>query len=357
MNDLHPQFPPPINTAQPVFELHRHSDFAKAVEILKSGDNVLVVDFYNTGLELLKLLKEDMEKTQSQSSFEEQRLFRERFQTLSNRILLEINNQKLAVKKSPKIGWLEIFYRSQERFWLSLPQVQGLNSSWQWYTKGIQIPVLRNKIHPYYGTYFPTRFDHLILFDNWLKRYAGAKKIAYDVGFGSGVLSLQLVKHGFQKVLATDINPNAVIGFREYMGQTKLSRKIELDLGHLFGKWKREVELIVFNPPWLPAAGNNLQNIDAAIYYPDCLFPEFFDEAAHRLLPDGLLAVVFSNLAEILGISNQNPIQFELENNRRFELVQKLTRSVKASSEKTKRDSFWRKNEEVELWILKNKNS
>ncbi|WP_205727987.1 hypothetical protein [Flammeovirga pectinis] len=59
---------------------------------------------------------------------------------------------------------------------MALHDVQGLNSAWQWNKKGIVLPVLRNKVHPYYGVYFPTRFDHLILFDNWLKRYEGPKK-------------------------------------------------------------------------------------------------------------------------------------------------------------------------------------
>ncbi|MEP1488725.1 MAG: hypothetical protein ABJK28_09885 [Algibacter sp.] len=103
----------------------------------------------------------------------------------------------MTVKKSPFIGWLEKLYPEITDFLLPFPHVQGLNSAWQWYQNGISIPVLRNKIHPYYGTYFPTRFDHLILFDNWLNRYNGPKKSAIEVGIGSGVLSFQMIKHGF----------------------------------------------------------------------------------------------------------------------------------------------------------------
>lgn len=43
------------------------------------------------------------------------------------------------------------------------------------------------KYHLYYGAYFPTRFDHLLLFDNWLNRYKGSKKTAIDAGIGSDV--------------------------------------------------------------------------------------------------------------------------------------------------------------------------
>jgi methylase of polypeptide subunit release factors len=232
--------------------------------------------------------------------------------------------------------------------------VQGLNSAWQWYLNGISIPVLRNKIHPYYGTYFPTRFEHLILFNNWLKRYEGPKKSAIDVGFGSGVLSLQMVQHGFQKVFGTDINPNAFVGLTEFMGDTKLSRKIELDLGHLFGKWKKQTELIVFNPPWLPES-HELNRIDEAIYYNEKLFPEFFAEAKDRLLPEGKLVLIFSNLAQITNATKEHPIEKELAEGGRFQLEKFLKKSVKASSDKTKRDQHWRSSEEVELWVLINK--
>lgn len=82
------------------------------------------------------------------------------------------------------------------------------------------------------------------------------------------------------------------------MGNTKLSRKLELDSGALFGKWENQTELIVFNPPWLPES-DNINNLDEAIYYNQKLFPEFFTAAKKRLLPDGKLLVIFSNLAQI----------------------------------------------------------
>lgn len=260
-------------------------------------------------------------------------------------------DQKLTVDKSPSIGWLEKLYPENNHFLLSFPQIQGMNSAWQWYEKGVSIPVLRNKIHPYYGTYFPTRFEHLVVFDNWLKRYEGPKKSAIDVGVGSGVLSLQLAQHGFQKVFATDINPNAIVGLAEFMGTTKLSRKIELDLGNLFGKWDKPTELIVFNPPWLPAS-HDLDALDKAIYYEENLFPDFFAGAKERLLPDGKLLVFFSNLAQITNLTKEYPIEKELAEGGRFQLERCFKKSVSAASSKTKRDQHWRDSEQVELWVL-----
>ncbi|MGM5471242.1 50S ribosomal protein L11 methyltransferase [Flavobacteriaceae bacterium LMO-SS05] len=330
------------------------SDIKLTISALEAGRPVLITALYSNGLVLLKALQVHLKRKLPNSSFQEQREFRSAYHQLSNLILIEIVDHKLTVKKSPTIGWLEKLYPETSQFFLSFPQVQGLNSSWQWYQNGISIPVLRNKIHPYYGTYFPTRFDHLILFDNWLKRYQGPKKSAIDVGVGSGVLAFQMIKHGFQKVFGTDINPNAIVGLTEFMANTKLSRKLELDLGHLFGKWKMQSELIVFNPPWLPVPLDQDGN-DDAMHYNEKLFPDFFVGASKRLLPQGKLVILFSNLAHITHATKDHPIEKELAEGGRFQLETCLKKTVKAASEKTKRDQHWRSSEEVELWVLINR--
>ena len=328
-------------------------DVGLTIEDLIQGKSILIKEFYNDGLSLLQELHKYLKLKLPNKSFKEQQDYRSEYVRLSNLILLEVIDQKLTVKKSPIIGWLEKFYPENNHFFLTFPQIQGLNSSWQWYKKGISIPVLRNKIHPYYGTYFPTRFEHLGLFDNWLKRYQGPKKTAIDVGVGCGVLSLQMVQYGFQKVYATDINPNAIVGLREFMGTTKLSRKIELDFGNLFGKWEKQTELIVFNPPWLPE-NHDLDNMDDAIYYNKNLFRDFFVEAKKRLLPEGKLVLIFSNLAQITHVTNEHPIETEIAEGNRFQLEKCYKKSVKAASNKTKRNRHWRSLEEVELWVLTN---
>ena len=333
---------------------NRSTDVKLTIKALEAGKPVLIKAFYSNGLLLLKELHMHLKRKLPNKSFQEQRAYRSEYHKLSNLILVEIVDHQLAVKKSPTIGWLKKLYPETSDFLLTFPQIQGLNSSWQWYQNGISIPVLRNKLHPYYGTYFPTRFDHLKLFDNWLQRYNGPKKTAIDVGIGCGVLSFQMVKYGFQKVFGTDTNPNAIVGLTEFMGDTKLSRKIELDLGHLFGKWEKQTELIVFNPPWLPESHHQDKN-DEAIYYNKNLFPDFFEGAKQRLLPDGKLVILFSNLAQLTKVTKDHPIEKELAEGGRFQLENCLKRTVKTASEKTKRDQHWRSSEGVELWILTNK--
>jgi len=344
--------PEPIKAGIETGSFTRESNIPETIQALLAGKQILVAEYYSNGLYLLRELSTYLKNTLPNRSFLEQRAFRAEFRKLSNLILIHVKEHKLMVRKAPMIGWLEKLYPELDDFLLPLPQIQGLNSAWQWYIKGIHIPVLRNKIHPYYGVYFPTRFEHLILFDNWLKRYEGAKKSAIDIGIGSGVLSLLMVQHGFHKVFGTDINPNAIIGLSESMEGTKLARKIELDFGHLFGKWEKPAELIVFNPPWLPAM-QELNNLDEAIYYNEQLFPEFFKAAHQRLLPGGKVIILFSNLAQITQVTTEHPIEEELFSGERFILDKCLKKSVKKASEKTNRNQHWRGEEEVELWVLK----
>ena len=349
--DLKLNKPAPIEVQNNLKVFLPDGEITPIIEDLVKGEYVLIDMYYKDGLSLLREIHKYLKQKMPNKSFKEQREYRAEYAKLSNLVLLEIVNQNLVVKKSPNIGWLQKFYSENDHFCLTFPQIQGLNSAWQWYKNGISIPVLRNKLHPYYGTYFPTRFEHLVLFDNWLKRYEGPKKTAIDVGVGCGVLSLQLVLHNFQKVFATDINPNAIIGLKEFMGTTKLSRKIELDFGHLFGKWEKQTELIVFNPPWLPG-NQDVGSIDDAIYYNKTLFPDFFTEAKMRLLPDGKLVLIFSNLAQITSVTKDHPIETELAEGNRFQLEKCYKKSVKAASTITKRDQHWRSLEEVELWVL-----
>ncbi|MUH35554.1 methyltransferase type 11 [Zobellia amurskyensis] len=338
-------------SGKPVLVFDGTLDLKRTIKILEAGKPVLIKAFYSDGLLLLRELQMHLKRKLDTTSFQDQRSFRSAYQKLSNLILIGIVDHKLAVKKAPSIGWLEKLYPENSDFLLPFPQIQGLNSAWQWYQNGITIPVLRNKVHPYYGTYFPTRFDHLILFDNWLKRYEGPKKSAIDVGVGSGILSLQMIKHGFQKVFATDNNPNSIIGLTESMADTKLSRKIELDYGSLFGKWEKQTELIVFNPPWLPETHSPDKN-DEAIYYGQNLFSDFFSGAKQRLLPEGKLVIIFSNLARITKSTKEHPVEKELASGGRFQLEKCLKKTVKFASDKTKRDPEWRTTEEVELWVL-----
>jgi len=353
-SELQPNRPEPIISELDVVPFNQRMDPHMAVEALLRGEYVLILDFYSSGLKLLSLLKAYVESKHRGLSFQGQRDFRSDFRELSNRILLQVSNHKLRVKKAPEIAWFALLYPELSDFLLPFPQIQGLNSAWQWYEKGIPIPGLDHKIHPFYGTYFPTRFEHLALFDQYLARYPGKKQSAIDVGIGCGVLSFIMLKHGFRKIYGTDINPNAIIGLTEYLEKGNGAGRIELRQGDLFAGVMGQLEIIVFNPPWLPAA-HNVSGIDNAVYYDPDLFPRFFAAAEERLEKGGRLVLVFSNLAEITKTATIHPIRNELATGGRFVQDLFLQKAVGKASVKTKRDQHWRNTEKVELWVLKHK--
>ena len=350
--DIHANRPEPIVSDIEVVPYKRRMDPQIAVDAIVDGYYVLIVDFYSSGLTILNELKRYLKNKHSDQSFQGQRDFRSAFRELSHRLLLEICNNKLSVRKAPVIGWFNILYPELKEFLLPFPQVQGLNSSWQWYEKGISIPVLNRKIHPWFGTYFPTRFEHIELFDKWLKQYDGEKKSAIDVGIGSGILSFQMLRHGFEKVYGTDTNPNAIIGLNEYFNKNKLNLKIDLIHGYLFADCNIKTELIVFNPPWLPAS-HNVDGLDKAIYYDADLFPRFFAEAIKHLKADGRVVLLFSNLAQITKVSESHPIEEELSDGGRFQKELFIQKKVGSASKNTRRNQNWRSSEMVELWVLK----
>lgn len=342
--------PEPIIAEIDVVGFDGETQISYAVEALLEGYFVLVLDYYSSGLKILSSLKRELQTNGNDSSYQKQREARNRFQKFSNRLLLEVNQHRLSIKKSPRIGWLKILYPELRTFLLPFPQVQGLNSAWQWYQKGSYIPVLNKKIYPWYATYFPTRFEHLELFNDYLKEYQGEKTTAIDVGVGSGVLSMQLSQNGFKSIIATDSNPNAIVGMGNLLSK-KPNKAIELYYGDLFDDYTGQADLIVFNPPWIPLK-HEVKGLDKAMYYDENLFPRFFDQANKQLLEKGKLVVIFSNLAEISKMTDVHPIKDELANGGRFKKELLLTKKVTAASTKTKRDLSRRKKEVVELWVL-----
>ncbi len=348
--------PDPIISDIEVIPYKKRMDPQEAVDALLLGYYVLVVDFYSSGLLVLQALKDFLRNTKPDQSFSAQHDTRSLFRELSHKLLLLIRDHRIIVRKAPQIGWFKILYSELDEFLLPFPQVQGLNSSWQWREKGIAIPVLKQKLHPYFGTYFPTRFEHLKLFDKWLMQYDGEKKSAIDVGIGCGVLSFQMLNHGFEKICGTDSNPNAIIGLSEDLNKNEMHLKMDLSHGDLFADRDSRTELIVFNPPWIPAP-HNLKGIDKAIYYEADLFPRFFKEAQKHLKSDGRIVLLFSNLAEITYSSSSHPVKTELEKGSQFQKELFWTKKVKAASKKTRRDQNWRDSELVELWVLKLKKS
>jgi len=352
--ELNPIRPEPIVSEIEVVGVRQKTDLRFVVQQLFANNYILIDDFYSTGLNILAELKRVLKYKYPSQEFAEQRKFRAEFRKYSQKIVVEIVNNKINLRKAPEIGWLKILYPEIKDFILNFTDIQGLNSSWQWYEKGLFVPSLNKKIFPFYGTYFPTRFEHIELFDKWLKSYKESKKTAIEIGVGSGILSFLLLKHNFEKVVATDINPNAIISVNQEIIKNNLTDKLVLHQSNLFEKLDSATDLIIFNPPWLPQS-DNLTILDEAIYYPENLFERFFEQANQHLSQTGKIVLLFSNLGQIVN-QNENPFEKLIEKSNVFYKEKIWTANVKPASTKTKRNQNWRENEKVELWIVAKKN-
>lgn len=366
---LEPVRPYPPELPDQIEQVNRTHNPRLVSEKLLAGDWLLLEDRYATGLHLLSELKKRIfgkrkDHSDKDDSFLSYRQKRAIFRNASNRLVVPVEKSRIALKKVPEIGWLNLLYPDLPVFFLSFPQVQGLNSSWQWYRKGVRYSVLRHSIHPWYGVYFPTRDDHLLLFDEWLKSYGGSREKAVDMGTGCGVLAFQMIRHDFAQVVALDVNPNAVLSVQEEITRQDLGHRLQVMVSDLFdgcpnlfhGFPKEKSDLVVFNPPWLPAdsagyAPDQISMLDRAVYHEMDLFERFFQQAGAYVNEKGRVLVFYSNLGRQSGSAVAHPVEQELTFNRRFRKVRHLRRKVRPPSRKTRRRDH-RKKEWVELWEL-----
>jgi methylase of polypeptide subunit release factors len=133
-----------------------------------------------------------------------------------------------------------------------------------------------------------------------------ATELAFDIGTGTGVIAALLARRGVRKVVATELNPRALICARENIAQLKLAQEVTLVESDLFPSLEvfGKAPLIVCNPPWVPGAANSV--LDQAIYDPDSrMLLGFLNGLAAHLSPQGEGWLVLSDLAEHLGLRSR----------------------------------------------------
>ena len=325
--------------------IHRAAASKDAAVLLCEGIELLVADDYRTGVEVLAQLEALLQPLVEDGRFSARQAFKRAYKEAAFCLLAPVAQHQVALKGAGEIGFLRELYPECTDFFLPFIQLQELYGAWQRYQKGIQLAVLGHRVHPFYGTYAPTRVSHLELFGTWLSQYQGAREKVLDVGTGCGVLTLMLSKSGCSHVMATDINPNAIESLSRELRRHSIRSKITLFCCDLLEEIEPELDLIVFNPPWIEGEVEEL--LDQALYFNSELFERFFDQAFERLSSSGRLVLVFSNVIQLLQPNVPHPILTELASGR-FRLVQKLRRRVRPPKKKGER----RTRERVEVWEL-----
>ena len=183
----------------------------------------------------------------------------------------------------------------------SLRELQGLIGAHEWRKKGVEVPALGARIHPWFGVFSPLRGEYLgLIAQAPLPQLApGAPSLAFDVGTGTGVIAALLARRGVQQVVATDLDPRAIACATENLARLGVAKQVRVVSADMFPEGR--AALVVCNPPWVPTPANAA--IERAVYDPgSAMLHAFLDGLAAHLAPGGEGWLVMSDLAEHLGL-------------------------------------------------------
>ena len=192
----------------------------------------------------------------------------------------------------------------------SLRELLGIIGAHEWRRKGVEIPALGDRIHPYYGVFAPIRGEYIALVAEALLP-SPLPPLAFDIGTGTGVLAAILARRGIKRIIATDQDPRALGCARENLTRMKLNDRVEILEADLFPAGR--APLIVCNPPWLPARPSS--PIERAIYDPESrMLRGFLAGLAAHLETNGEGWLILSDLAEHLGLRTRETLLGWIDN-------------------------------------------
>ncbi|MFD6432010.1 methyltransferase [Streptomyces venezuelae] len=191
---------------------------------------------------------------------------------------------------------------------VSLRELLGVIGAHEWRAKGVHVPALDARIHPHYGVFSPVRGEYVDLVARAPLPGLGAAprpRTAFDIGTGTGVLAALLARRGVDRVVATDISPRAVACARDNAERLGLAGRVEVLGTGLFPPGR--AELVVCNPPWLPARPTSA--VEQGVYDPGgAMLHGFLGGLAAHLEPAGEGWLVLSDLAERLQLRSRGQL-------------------------------------------------
>jgi methylase of polypeptide subunit release factors len=211
----------------------------------------------------------------------------------------------IPLRRAPEVkeACLEAYGAGSEPFVASLRELLGVIGAHEWRRKGVFIPALDERIHPWYGVFSPVRGEYVELVAQ-VPLPAGAT-LAFDIGAGTGVLSAVLAHRGLQGVIATDMDERALGCARANVERLGLQGQVEIVKADLFPQGR--AGLVVCNPPWLP--GKPSSSIEYAVYDPESrMLRGFLAGLKEHLLEGGEGWLILSDLAEHLGLRSREQL-------------------------------------------------
>lgn len=222
----------------------------------------------------------------------------QRARTLGMLLLPFEASHEVPLRRAPDVrdACEQVYGPASEPYVASMRELLGMIGAYEWRKKGVEIPALEDRIHPWYGVFSPVRGEYV---DLVAAEPLPAKTLAFDIGTGTGVLAAVLARRGVQRVVATDQDPRALACARENIAQLGYAREVEIVQADLFPEGR--APLVVCNPPWVPARPSS--PVERAVYDPDsAMLRGFLQGLAEHLAPGGEGWLLLSDLAEHLGL-------------------------------------------------------
>jgi methylase of polypeptide subunit release factors len=236
--------------------------------------------------------------------FRADRAQRRREHELLGRLLVPLDGGwRVALRRAPDVtaACAEVFGPApEEAAVIPLRELLGMVGAHEWRRNGVHVPALGARVHPHHGVYAPVRGEYVDLVAAAAAEWPVSGKRALDVGTGTGVLAFVLARAG-GRVVATDVEPRAVACARENAARLGLADRVEIVEADLFPEAALPFDLVVSNPPWLPA--DAATPLERAVYDPGGRFLEALVAGlGARLARGGEAWIVLSDLAELLGL-------------------------------------------------------
>lgn len=277
---------------------------------------------------------------------------------ITNKILVELKYGQCELPRAPDVkaavqGALIVDEKTDKlpaRLVLSLRELLGMVGAHEWRKKGVAIAALNANIHAHYGVYSPVRGEYLALIDQAPLNHPN---IAWDIGTGTGVIAAILVARGVKQVVATDNQPRALACAAENVKRLNMQTNIQVIPADLFPPGL--ADLIVCNPPWLPAKAN--APIEHAVYDPDSrMLKAYLSGVKAHLNTDGEAWLVMSDLAEQIGLRKPGELA-EWIAEAGLDIVQKLDTQPDHSKARDAQDPLFaaRSKETTSLYRLKSR--
>lgn len=271
-----------------------------------------------------KASKKTIEAKTPLEQFHRHRMAQAQRAHLLNAILIPIQpDHRIDLRRAPDVAQAcaEVLGEQTEPYVISLRQLQAMIAAHEWRKKGVWIEALNAHIHPHYGVFSPIRGEYLdLLMQAELPPHCAT---AWDIGTGTGVISALLAKRGIPQIIATDTDARALTCARENIQRLGYARQVQVVQADLFPQTPtKTADLIVCNPPWLPAKASS--PVEHAVFDANgAMLKGFLSGVAQYLSDQGQAWLIMSNLAEHLGLRSAEEIPQLIEHNQ-LTLVKRL---------------------------------